>query len=331
MDAWNLKFLPYPAISTFKTVNHDLDLDGLTHICNEFKRFFKKDRHMEAEYLVLSRIVYRMKQKFRTSKDFKFLERIYKCLKVYFNMNLPQYVDRFSELIPRRYKLDTRLPSRNLLDYILIRVQGATKLLEKMVDFCKEAADLLLVRIKTGQFWKVALIVYSIVSRIYTLAKFTVNQLCEVYKKLIGFSKMLLGSKKWLPQGYILPDDLKEWLNISWLDDDIQIIEPSLPTSEIMKFFDLVDDSDIEFCDEYILIQEEKDDKDLELLTPITTFKVDDDDEDPGVVIEIDDIVSPVKKRKRTMSKIYRKEKNKGNITKKQKLKHKSRYFTNKK
>uniref|UniRef100_A0A6P7GP49 Nucleolus and neural progenitor protein-like n=1 Tax=Diabrotica virgifera virgifera TaxID=50390 RepID=A0A6P7GP49_DIAVI len=327
MDAWNSKFLPYPAISTFKAVNLDLDLDGLTNICHEFKGFFKKDRHMEAEYLVFSRIVYRMKQKFRTSKDFKYLERIYKCLKVYFNMNLAQYVDRFSELIPKRYKPDTRLPSRNLLDYILIRVQGATKLLEKMVDLCKEAADLLLVRIKIGQFWKLALIVYSIVSRIYILAKFTVNQLCEFYKKLIGFSKMLLPSKKWLPQGYILPDDLKKWLNISWLDDDIQIIEHSLPTSEIMKFFDLVDDdSDIEFCDEYILIQE-KDDKDLEVITPVTTFKIEDDDDDPGVVIEIDDIAPPVKKRKRTMSKTNRNDKKGRFKTKKQKRKRKSGYF----
>ncbi|XP_023012322.1 uncharacterized protein [Leptinotarsa decemlineata] len=264
MNFWNVKDLSLPPINTYKCSNKDIDLNYLHEICQELKAFLE-NKYMRAEFLVLSRIIYRMKQKFRSAKDFKALEKLNKALEILFKLDIQNDVTTFMELIPPRYKDETYLPTKNMLDYLLVRFQGLTKLMERIVETCKISAFLLSMRMKTGHFWRVGFISFALVSRVYILAKFNTNRICEFYRKLLPFSNKLQNlGKNWLPLGYMLPKDLKEWMNVSWLDFDdvVQIIEtPEI--SDIMKFFDLVEneDDDVEFCDEYIMIGDSEVDK----------------------------------------------------------------------
>lgn len=271
----------------------------MTKVFREGKKFFDSEHYMRAEYAVMSKIVYRTKQKFRTSKDFKALEKVYKALYNYFEINISNDLQSFMNLIPARYTEETYLPNKNLLDYILVRLQGIVKLLERIVESCKITAYLFNRRIHTGHFWKIGIIIFSLVSRIYILAKHSAKFICEFYIKLLPFSRQLKNSgRNWLPDGYKLPTDLQKWMDVDWLDidDELQIIEtPELPT--IKQFFDLVDDDDIEFCQEYIMV----DDDDIELingLQNLNKINIKQDiqemrgfgiDEDIGEIIEIND------------------------------------------
>ncbi|XP_057659812.1 uncharacterized protein LOC130896052 [Diorhabda carinulata] len=189
MFSWNEKYLPFPPICTYKTVNSNIDFNYLLSLCTECKYYLDNNKHLEAEYLVLSRIVYRMKQKFRTSKDFKTLEKLCKCLRVYLDINLSFHLMRFIELIPTNIEKEMYIPSKNLLDYILIRLLSMKKLLEKISVNCVQAAHLYSFRIKSGQFWKVAFCVYSLVSRIDILTKHSEKEVSRFYEKLKEFSK----------------------------------------------------------------------------------------------------------------------------------------------
>lgn len=189
MFHWNEKFLACPPICTYRTKATNIDFNYLLSLCTKLKEFLDNNNYIEAEYLVLSRIVYRMKQKFRTSKDFKTLEKLCKCLKVYFDINLSLYLTRFIELIPTKKAKEMYVPSKNLLDYLLVRLLSMKKLLQKILINCTQAAHLFDVRIKSGQFWKVAFCVYSLVSRIYILTQHSEKEVNEFYEKLKEFSK----------------------------------------------------------------------------------------------------------------------------------------------
>lgn len=266
------------------------DLKRLSNLCRRLKIFFKDNQYIEAEYLVLRRIIYRMKQKFRSSKDFKATEQVCKSLKIYFNTDIVSHLKTIIGLIPKKYKKKTYLPSKNLIVFLLVRLQGISCLLKKIVESCLEAAGLLFIRLKTGHLWKVGIIVYSIISRIYALMKFATNKICEFYNKLIIYSRKLKGGGKWLPDVNELPLDLKEWLNIDWLelDEEIQLVDiTEIPST---SFFNLVDDDDdIEFCDEYILVKdEEKREIKSELITDLRGFEINDD---IGDIVELEDSI----------------------------------------
>ncbi|KAJ8927589.1 hypothetical protein NQ314_019934 [Rhamnusium bicolor] len=267
MNLWNVKDLPAPPINTYKAVNKKIDIQHLFNVFREGETFFEDDKFMYAEFTVLSRIVYRMKQKFRSAKDFKALQKINKALDNYFNMDILRNLKNFMHLIPSRYKDETYLPTKNLLDYILIRLQGLVKLMERIIETCKIAAYLLDKRIHTGHFWKIAFIIFSIVSRIYVLAKYSAKFSCEFYSKLYPFSSQLSNISEWYPH-YTLPKDLKEWMNVDWLevDDEIQIVEVPTDIPDIIQFFDLVDDDDdeVQFCNEYVMIKDDADDTETE-------------------------------------------------------------------
>ncbi|XP_018569494.1 MATH and LRR domain-containing protein PFE0570w-like [Anoplophora glabripennis] len=298
MNLWNIKSLPIPPINTYKAEDAKIDIKHLSKVFREGKEHFDNEHYMRAEYKVMSVIIYRMKQKFRCAKDFKALEKICKALDNYFEICISKDLKNFMNLIPPRYTDETYLPNKSVLDYILVRLQGMVKLLERIVETCKITAYLFNRRLHTGHFWKIGFIVFSLVSRIYILAKYGAKFICEFYNKLLPFSRQLKNSgRNWLPENYVLPTDLQKWMNVDWLDvdDELQVIEASEIPS-ITQFFDLVnDDDDIQFCDEYIMIDDDdvklgnEFNKLVDVKESIQKMRGFDMDEDIGEVIEVDD------------------------------------------
>lgn len=201
-----------------------------------------------------------MKQKFRTSKDFKGLEKLNKCLQRYFDMNLLSDVRTVMDLIPNTNSNDMYLPTKNLMEYILVRMQGTAKLFEYIIGTCIELADMLNIRIQTGHFWKIGFILFSIVSRVYVLSKHCIKTVCEFYTQILPLSKLLQNTgRMWLPDSYCLPEDLKSWLNINLLRiDETEKLQSVAFTPEIISYFNLTEDSDkdVEVVDEYIFIKD---------------------------------------------------------------------------
>ncbi|CAH1962294.1 unnamed protein product [Acanthoscelides obtectus] len=295
MALWNIKDLALPPIATYKANTKDIDIVYLRQVCRDSRQFFEDKKIMHAEYLILSRIVYRMKQKFRSAKDFKAVVKMYKTLDNYFKINIAEYINTFMELIPYNYEDDsTYLPTKNLVDYILVRHQGIVKLLVRIVETSKLAAHLLEERIHIGHSWQGAFILFAIASRVYVLSKFIIQKACDFYQKLLPFSSKLknLGTD-WLKSDYKLPKDLRQWLNVDWLDidDEVKILEePEIP--RITDFFDLVDDEDVQFCDEYIVLDDSllnrKGNKNNTMLEYSIKSLRGFDLEDEGEIIEID-------------------------------------------
>ncbi|KAF2905451.1 hypothetical protein ILUMI_00724 [Ignelater luminosus] len=260
MNLWNIKNLDMPPRNTYKAKSQDIDISTLREVVGEAYSTFKNDKSFKEEAAILSRTIYRMKLKFRNDKGFKAMEKTNRALLQYLRMDIPQMLETFYGMIPHKYGYDTYLPTLNMLHYVLIRIQGLAKLMIRVVECAKTAALFMESRVSIGHLWKVAFICFTVVSKIFVLSKQLTKFCCKFYSQLHPFTKALKNvGVQWLPSEYVLPNDLKLWLDVDWLDkDDVSIPKPK--KMKIPTVFDIIEsDSDVEFRGEYTEIKDDDD------------------------------------------------------------------------
>lgn len=121
---------------------------------------------LNIEAALLSRLIYRMKNKFRSDKGLKNMGKVKRALINYLNMALEQDYKNLKSYIHLENNAII-LPSRQLLEYVLVRTQGYAKLIERLEQVSRYSAHFLKIRIKLGHAWSISLIAYATVSRIW--------------------------------------------------------------------------------------------------------------------------------------------------------------------
>lgn len=121
---------------------------------------------LHGEAAALSRLIYRMKNKFRNDKGLRSMVALNKALINYYNMSLLKEYKDLQSIIEVEDGVYI-LPSKQMLEYILVRTQGFAKLMTKVESIAKYAAHFLKARINLGHAWSIAIIAYATVSRIW--------------------------------------------------------------------------------------------------------------------------------------------------------------------
>lgn len=121
---------------------------------------------LPTEAAILSRLIYRMKSKFRSDKGLKNMEKVNRALLNYLKLSLEQdYKYLIDNIIHGDYSVS--LPTKQMLQYVLTRTQSFAKLMCRVETVAQIAANFLRARISLGQAWTVSIISYSVVSRIW--------------------------------------------------------------------------------------------------------------------------------------------------------------------
>ncbi|CAK9821047.1 Nucleolus and neural progenitor protein [Anthophora plagiata] len=201
---------------------------------------------LHKEAAILSRLIYRMKCKFRNDKGLKSMFKVNKALLKYLMLSLEKEYANLKSYVSIGEKYVT-LPSKQMVEYVLVKTQGFAKLMLRVEKVCKESAYFLKCRINLGHAWSIAIIAYSVVSRIWLLSRYLVKQSCIWYNSLYDYLTLFENSGlSWLPENYELPSDLKSWLSVPWIDQPT----PRVPRNRAVKntMFKLItpcdDDSD---------------------------------------------------------------------------------------
>ncbi|XP_044732165.1 uncharacterized protein LOC123295029 [Chrysoperla carnea] len=215
---WNLKDLLPPPTNTSKVKIQGTDVLNLHKIIKKFFREFENTQCINQEAAMLSRIIYRMKYKFRSDKGFKNMEKVNRALLQYLNMNYVQYIQTFLNTIDLEdiNNVDIYLPTKQMLEYLLVRTQGFAKLMQRIIESCEITAQYMSSRISIGQSWNLGLLVVSNCSRIHFISNYLLQKSCEFYNGIVPYLDILqLSGVKWLADDYNFPSDLYLWLNIS--------------------------------------------------------------------------------------------------------------------
>ncbi|XP_029046218.1 nucleolus and neural progenitor protein-like [Osmia bicornis bicornis] len=205
------KFDATAFLTTLEKVINDLTSQDLLH----------------KEAAILSRIIYRMKTKFRNDKGVKSMLKVNKVLLNYLSLQLKKEYENLKSFVEinNTYVI---LPSKQMVEYVLVRTQGFAKLMLRLEEVSKHSAHYLKSRMGIGHAWIIAIIAYAVVSRIWLLSRHLVKQSCTWYNDLYGYLKSFnISGVSWLPDNYELPSDLKLWLSVPWIDEPI----PSVPSS----------------------------------------------------------------------------------------------------
>ncbi|GJQ71501.1 hypothetical protein Trydic_g11218 [Trypoxylus dichotomus] len=196
MNLWNIKDLKGPPVTTYKSSSPP-EIFKLRKHFKDALYYFNHQEILNREAALLSRCIYRVKMKFRSDKGLKAMEKLNRTLLQFKYLDLYSMLDDFVSLLPNSDD-GMYLPSRNMLDYILVRLQGVTYLMYRATDIAQIVADNMGSRVCIGHVWKVAVVILAAVSRIWFICRDIVN---------------------WLPENYDLPEYLESWLDINWINE----------------------------------------------------------------------------------------------------------------
>ncbi|XP_051174874.1 uncharacterized protein LOC127290394 [Leptopilina boulardi] len=247
---WNKLDLQRPTALTFKVSLCEIDAKSFLLKVNKIIKDLESQEMLHFESAVLGRLIYRMKCKFRSDKGLKNMEKTNRALLNYLKLCLENDYKYLKESVEiDSYSNDVTLPTRQLIEYTLVKTQSFAKLMCRIESVSQEAAGFLNSRIITGHSWEVSLIALSVISRIWVLSRHLIKKSCDWYNTLHEFTLNFksLGAE-WLPKNYNLPLDLKCWLKLPWIDQAL----PNISTHEEMKqnIFNLIkpndDDSETE-------------------------------------------------------------------------------------
>lgn len=148
-------------------------------------------------------------------KCLKILQRIGHCLKHMVLLNLSKsYLDLAERFLCgfRNYTVFLNLPSKQQLEYVLVRTKTAAKLISEAVTYSQNTFCFLLQKLKMKHLVPELMLSTCVTAKFNLMLKDTLKQLCTMYKEVLPWrTKLLNGMFKW-PEKIDLPGDLEVWL-----------------------------------------------------------------------------------------------------------------------
>lgn len=234
---------------------------------------------LRVESLVLCRCIYRMNLQFRNDKGFKYMQKTNSLLKKVLNFDILSDFNYFYCSVPQKYDKDMYMPTRQMLEYLLVRLQGYSQLASRVCESAQTTVEFMRGRLILGHLWVTAAVNLSLASRIWQLCKDLTENCCVLFDDLLPLRENLIPiGGEWLEKGYEFPVELKVWLDMDWLKDQSDVVSHVQLELPIFNLIDDEEDDDVEFCYQYKLndfITVEDDDAfnedDVEIIAKYTT------------------------------------------------------------
>ncbi|XP_065215062.1 uncharacterized protein LOC135841796 [Planococcus citri] len=179
------------------------------------------------ETVALSKFLSQRKNKYRSDKGFRTIQKVDKAVNRIYQMDLPS-----TFALIKLNSVDTFVPSRQFHQWFLIRLLSYAKLLDRMNYCCRYSATMLQHRLHTGHNWVEVMFALSMISRIWAVSKFLLKQICSTYEQLYSVLEQLpfdANEKKWPYNDYNMPANLQRWLSLTDFDVSINEARAAVP------------------------------------------------------------------------------------------------------
>ncbi|XP_046738031.1 uncharacterized protein LOC124406611 [Diprion similis] len=215
---WNKKNLERPMMNVWNTSRHSIDLSKFMSALDAAIKDLNSQDVLHTEAAVLSRLIYRMKSKFRNDKGMKNMEKVNRALLNYLEINL---LKEFKD-VRNCVEIDglaINLPTKQMVEYLLVRTQGFAKLMCRVESVARSAARFFNARITIGHAWTISVVAYAVISRVWFLSRYLLKRCCSWYNNIFEHVNQFEPvGPTWLPKNNELPENLKTWLDLPWLD-----------------------------------------------------------------------------------------------------------------
>ncbi|XP_013142530.1 PREDICTED: uncharacterized protein C3orf17 [Papilio polytes] len=219
LEPWNNKNLLPPPVQTCFCAEY-IDSRYLKQACTNSVNILSKQSPLHNESALLSRFLYKYDKKFRNDIGYRIFKKINTTLRRYLMLNIIRDIENFSSALPDETETDKYLPTRQMLQYVLVRLVSFSKLMLRISVCCKQAAVFYLDRIKRGESHWMSLMPYALLSRIWSLSNVLLQHSCGWYAQMYPFLENLQSKGlPFLPDDYELPVNLADWLDLKNLEN----------------------------------------------------------------------------------------------------------------
>lgn len=191
----------------------------LKSICNTIVRVLSTQSPLHKESAIFSRFIYKFDKKFRNDIGYRNFKKVNTALRKYLSLALLKDVQNFIDMLPANDEIEPYLPTRQMLEYVMVRLISFSKLMYRIAVCSKQAAIFYLNRIKLGESHWMGLMPYALLSRIWSMVLVLLQHSCNWYNRLHPFLKHLpYNGVNFLPKEYELPNNLEEWIDLKNLN-----------------------------------------------------------------------------------------------------------------
>ncbi|KAB1283448.1 Nucleolus and neural progenitor protein [Camelus dromedarius] len=177
-----------------------------------------KSQILDAETDVLCAVLYSNHNRMGRHKPHLALKQVEQCLKRLKNMNLEGSIQDLSESFSsnENQPVATRacvIPSQPVVEFVLMKILGACKLLLRLLDCCCKTFLLTVKHLGLQEFIILNLVMVGLVSRLWVLYKDVLKRLISLYEPLFGLLQEVSRIQP-LPyfKGFTFPSDIAEFL-----------------------------------------------------------------------------------------------------------------------
>uniref|UniRef100_A0A336K2S9 CSON013832 protein n=1 Tax=Culicoides sonorensis TaxID=179676 RepID=A0A336K2S9_CULSO len=251
-ELWNNRQLVGPPFITKTTKIQKADLKALSKSMNHLLNIFKDSKRFDTAAAYLSRIICINGAQFRRMELLRRMKQTNQALLRLKNYEIIQNIEDFIAYIPHEFEeiQKIHLPTQQYLEYILVKLQGISKLLCRVINCTRRAGRNCLQLVSIGNFIAKNAIFLSVLGEIAAVTKKRLDDVIQAYDQIVQFQDKLKSSKvPWLPENYCLPVDLKLWLGESYPSEPVNAansVSYRNPLSSLIS----TEEDDVEFEDE---------------------------------------------------------------------------------
>ncbi|KAM3964221.1 uncharacterized protein ACR2FA_001706 [Aphomia sociella] len=257
LEPWNDSSILPPPVQTSPSSFY-IDARGLKDICNNITSILSKQSPLHKESALLSRFLYKYDKKFRNDIGYRNFKKVNTALHTYLKLNLQKDIKNFASTLPSNE--DTYLPTRQMLEYILVRIMTFLKTIFRICTCAKLAAVFYMDRFKRGESHWMSLMPYALLSRVWSICTVLLEHACSWYTNLYKYlDKLQLKGLNFLPDAYELPVDIEAWIDLknidtygrfNWTEKRYLQVDPNLVEDDDGETFDSILDYVKEINDE---------------------------------------------------------------------------------
>ncbi|KAL0880800.1 hypothetical protein ABMA27_001987 [Loxostege sticticalis] len=287
IEPWNDQAILPPPVNTFRG-GQQIDVQDLLHLCNNITKILSKQSPLHKESALLSRFLYKFDKKFRNDIGYRHFKKLNTALRKYLQINLLKDIENFAVVIPGNND-ENYLPTRQMLEYILVRIMTFAKIMMRICVCSKQASIYYMDRVKRGESHWMSLMPYALLSRIWSITTVLLQHSCTWYSGLYPYlKKLIFKGIDFLPANYTLPTDLGKWIDIENIDEYGRFEwshKKDIPITMQLSEDELTLDTILEYVTDINIAESKQDSEQMKIEPPKEDIINIDDKVDQGEII----------------------------------------------
>lgn len=190
-----------------------LDIEKLTSALETTLKCLKDTKSLNLEVAQLSRFIFMNCKQFSNMRGLNEMKKSHQALLRYLNLNVTSIIESFLGFISNEGHF-VIVPHRESLDFILIRLQGLSKLLIRAVKTLRNSSRFFFGLLKAGSFYAKGTIILATISKVWSQCRDFCVSIVENYNNLYELRDKLKQIE--IKENVELPQKLDVWLEDDW-------------------------------------------------------------------------------------------------------------------